>query len=132
MKEYPCRTIIQPWTLRRRPTWTHAASTSSIKLRKGNGGRQPSAGPAVTIDVPDKNLKFSRADIEERERWKDNQRAYEACLMAPSTKIAPCYAVPADAKENARLITYGDKDDWRQRRPAGVMHPPGPGQFCRA
>jgi hypothetical protein len=77
-------------------------------------------------------LKFSRADIEERERWKDNQRAYEACLMAPSTKIAPCYAVPADAKENARLITYGDKDDWRQRRPAGVMHPPGPGQFCPA
>jgi len=73
-------------------------------LRKGNGGRQPSAGPAVTIDVPDKNLKFSRADIEERERWKDNQRAYEACLMAPSTKIAPCYAVPADEKENARLI----------------------------
>ena len=61
-------------------------------MRKGNGGRQPSAGPAVTIDVPDKNLKFSRADIEERERWKDNQRAYEACLTA------------ADEKENARLI----------------------------
>jgi hypothetical protein len=73
-------------------------------LRKGNGGRQPSAGPAVTIDDPDKNWKFSRADIEERERWKDYQRAYEACLTAPSTRIAPCYAVPADEKENARLI----------------------------
>ena len=49
-------------------------------------------------------MKFSRADIEERERWKDYQRAYEACWTAPSTKIAPCYAVPADEKENARLI----------------------------
>ncbi len=53
---------------------------------------------------PDKNWKFSRADIEERERWKDYQRAYEACLTATSTKIAPWYVVPADDKENARLI----------------------------
>ncbi len=56
------------------------------------------------IDDPDKNWKFSRADIEERERWKDYQHAYEACLTATSTKIAPWYVVPADDKENARLI----------------------------
>ena len=56
------------------------------------------------IDDPDKNWKFSRADIGERERWKDYQRAYEACLTATSTKIAPWYVVPADDKENARLI----------------------------
>jgi len=56
------------------------------------------------IDDPDKNWKFSRADLEERKRWKDYQRAYEDCLAATSTRIAPWYVVPADDKENARLI----------------------------
>jgi polyphosphate kinase 2 (PPK2 family) len=55
------------------------------------------------IDDPDKNWKFSRADLEERKRWKDYQRAYEDCLAATSTKIAPWYVIPADDKENARL-----------------------------
>ncbi len=31
-------------------------------------------------------------------------QAYEACLSATSTKHAPWYVVPADDKENARLI----------------------------
>jgi PPK2 family polyphosphate:nucleotide phosphotransferase len=56
------------------------------------------------LDNPDKNWKFSRADLEERKRWKDYQHAYEACLTATSTKTAPWYVVPADDKENARLI----------------------------
>ena len=56
------------------------------------------------IDDPDKNWKFSRADIAERRRWNDYQRAYEACLTATSTRHAPWYVVPADDKENARLI----------------------------
>ncbi len=56
------------------------------------------------IDAPDKNWKLSRPDIEERGRWKDYQRAYEECLTATSTKTAPWYIVPADDKENARLI----------------------------
>jgi PPK2 family polyphosphate:nucleotide phosphotransferase len=56
------------------------------------------------IDDPQKNWKFSQADIKEREMWKDYQRAYEDCLTATSTKLAPWYVVPADDKENARLI----------------------------
>ena len=56
------------------------------------------------LDDPDKNWKFSLADLEERKRWKDYQRAYEACLTATSTKIAPWHVVPADDKANARLI----------------------------
>jgi PPK2 family polyphosphate:nucleotide phosphotransferase len=56
------------------------------------------------IDDPDKNWKFSLADIEERKFWKQYMRAYEECLGATSTDIAPWYAVPADDKENARLI----------------------------
>ena len=56
------------------------------------------------IDEPEKNWKFSLADIEERKFWKQYMQAYEACLSATSTKIAPWYVVPADDKENARLI----------------------------
>jgi PPK2 family polyphosphate:nucleotide phosphotransferase len=56
------------------------------------------------IDEPDKNWKFSLADIEERTFWKHYMKAYEKCLSATSTKEAPWYVVPADDKENARLI----------------------------
>ena len=56
------------------------------------------------IDEPDKNWKFSLADIHERKYWKDYMKAYEACLHATSTHHAPWYVVPADDKENARLI----------------------------
>ncbi|NDU85665.1 MAG: polyphosphate kinase 2 family protein [Ferrovum sp.] len=56
------------------------------------------------IDEPEKNWKFSLADIEERKFWKQYMHAYEACLSATSTKIAPWYVVPADDKDNARLI----------------------------
>jgi PPK2 family polyphosphate:nucleotide phosphotransferase len=56
------------------------------------------------IDDPQKNWKFSQADIQERALWPVYQRAYEACLEATSTKHAPWQVVPADDKENARLI----------------------------
>lgn len=56
------------------------------------------------IDDPDKNWKFSLADVEERKFWKHYMKAYEECLGATSTKEAPWYVVPADDKENARLI----------------------------
>jgi PPK2 family polyphosphate:nucleotide phosphotransferase len=56
------------------------------------------------IDEPQKNWKFSTADIEERNFWKDYMKAYEDCLGATSTADSPWYVVPADDKENARLI----------------------------
>ncbi len=56
------------------------------------------------IDEPEKNWKFSQADIEERGFWDQYMQAYEACLAATSTKRAPWYVVPADDKQNARLI----------------------------
>ena len=56
------------------------------------------------IDDPEKNWKFSAADVAERARWKDYMRAYEECVEATSTDQAPWYAVPADDKPNARLI----------------------------
>ena len=56
------------------------------------------------IDEPDKNWKFSLADIKERKFWEGYQKAYEDCLGATSTKEAPWYVIPADDKENARVI----------------------------
>jgi PPK2 family polyphosphate:nucleotide phosphotransferase len=56
------------------------------------------------IDDPHKNWKFSLSDIHERKYWKHYMRAYEDCLHATSTHHAPWYVVPADDKENARLI----------------------------
>jgi PPK2 family polyphosphate:nucleotide phosphotransferase len=56
------------------------------------------------IDEPEKNWKFSLADIHERKYWSDYMRAYEECIRATSTHHAPWYVVPADDKENARLI----------------------------
>jgi len=56
------------------------------------------------IDDPDKNWKFSTADINERKCWPQYMEAYEACLNATSTKNSPWYVVPADDKKNARLL----------------------------
>jgi PPK2 family polyphosphate:nucleotide phosphotransferase len=56
------------------------------------------------IDEPHKNWKFSLADVEERKFWKRYMSAFEECLSATSTREAPWYVVPADDKENARLI----------------------------
>jgi PPK2 family polyphosphate:nucleotide phosphotransferase len=56
------------------------------------------------IDDADKNWKFNTGDLEERKYWNRYQDAFEDCLRATSTDHAPWYAVPADDKENARLI----------------------------
>jgi PPK2 family polyphosphate:nucleotide phosphotransferase len=56
------------------------------------------------IDEPDKNWKFSTSDIHERKYWKHYMKAYEDCFHATSTHHAPWFVVPADDKENARLI----------------------------
>src|SRR5882757_9302534 len=56
------------------------------------------------IDDPEKNWKFSFADVEERAFWNQYMQAYEKCLGATSTDNAPWYAIPADDKRNTRLI----------------------------
>jgi PPK2 family polyphosphate:nucleotide phosphotransferase len=56
------------------------------------------------IDEPDKNWKFSPADIHERKYWPHYMKAYEDCLTATSARHAPWHVVPADDKEQARLI----------------------------
>jgi PPK2 family polyphosphate:nucleotide phosphotransferase len=56
------------------------------------------------IDDPGKNWKLSTSDIQERTFWKQYTKAYEECLSATSTRKAPWHIVPADDKEDARLI----------------------------
>lgn len=56
------------------------------------------------IGDPNKSWKLSIADIEERRYWNDYMDAYAACLTATSTNYAPWYIIPADDKQNTRLI----------------------------
>ena len=55
------------------------------------------------LDEPSKNWKFEVADLGERDRWDDYQRAYEQMLSQTSTRHAPWFIVPADHKWFARL-----------------------------
>ena len=56
------------------------------------------------LDDPAKNWKFAAADVQERKFWPDYMTAYEQCLSATSTCDSPWYVVPADDKNNSRLI----------------------------
>ncbi len=56
------------------------------------------------IDTPEKNWKFSMSDLQERQYWSNYMKAYENCFAETSTKDAPWHIIPADDKENARLI----------------------------
>ena len=56
------------------------------------------------IDDTSKNWKFSLSDMHERKYWDQYTSAFEDCLNATSTHYSPWYVVPADDKDNARLI----------------------------
>src|ERR1700688_3873036 len=56
------------------------------------------------LDHPEKNWKFSAADIHERKWWDDYQDAYEDMIRNTSTEAAPWYVVPADNKWFTRLV----------------------------
>jgi PPK2 family polyphosphate:nucleotide phosphotransferase len=56
------------------------------------------------LDEPEKNWKFSAADIRERRCWDDYQKAYEDMIANTATEHAPWYVVPADNKWFTRLV----------------------------
>ncbi|MDA3962888.1 MAG: polyphosphate kinase 2 family protein [Planctomycetota bacterium] len=82
----------------------HRNGTRIIKIFLNQSKNEQRKRFIKRIDDPDKNWKLSVADIEERKLWKRYMQAYEACLSATSTDIAPWHVVPADDKKNARLI----------------------------
>jgi PPK2 family polyphosphate:nucleotide phosphotransferase len=55
------------------------------------------------LDLPEKNWKFSAADVRERQRWDDYQEAFSEMLSNTSTKWAPWHVIPADHKWFARI-----------------------------
>ena len=82
----------------------HANGTRIVKFFLHLSKEEQRKRFLARIDEPEKNWKFSLADIEERKFWKHYMTAFEECLHATSTRDAPWYVVPADDKENARLI----------------------------
>jgi polyphosphate kinase 2 (PPK2 family) len=56
------------------------------------------------LDRPDKNWKFSPADVHERKFWGDYMHAFEEAIRATASKRAPWYVVPADNKWFTRLL----------------------------
>ena len=82
----------------------HANGTRIVKFFLHLSKEEQRKRFLARIDEPEKNWKFSVADVEERKFWKRYMKAYEECLSATSTSDSPWYIVPADDKENARLI----------------------------
>jgi PPK2 family polyphosphate:nucleotide phosphotransferase len=55
------------------------------------------------LQRPEKNWKFSEADLSERALWPKYMQAYQAALNATSKPWAPWYAIPADNKPYMRM-----------------------------
>ena len=82
----------------------HESGTRIVKFFLHLSSEEQRKRFLARIDEPEKNWKFSLADIKERKFWGHYMDVYGACLGATSTDHAPWYVVPADDKENARLI----------------------------
>jgi PPK2 family polyphosphate:nucleotide phosphotransferase len=82
----------------------HANGTRVVKIYLHLSKNEQRKRFLARIDDVEKNWKFSLADIEERKYWKRYMSAYEQCMEHTSTRDSPWYVVPADDKENARLI----------------------------
>jgi PPK2 family polyphosphate:nucleotide phosphotransferase len=67
------------------------------------------------LETPDKNWKYSIADVRERAYWKNYMQAYEDAIRATSTRWAPWYVVPADHKWFTRLVVAAAIVDEMQR-----------------
>jgi PPK2 family polyphosphate:nucleotide phosphotransferase len=82
----------------------HSAGTKIVKFFLHLSKEEQRERFLARIEEPNKNWKFSVADIQERAFWDDYMSAYEDCLSATSTEDAPWHIVPADDKRNARLV----------------------------
>jgi polyphosphate kinase 2 (PPK2 family) len=58
----------------------------------------------LRLDEPEKNWKFSAADVKERQHWGEYMHAYEDMIRHTATPHAPWYVVPADNKWFTRLV----------------------------
>jgi PPK2 family polyphosphate:nucleotide phosphotransferase len=106
-------------------THLHRNGTKIVKFFLHLSKKEQARRFLERIDEPDKNWKFSASDIQERQYWTHYMQAYGQCLTATSTHHAPWYAVPADDKENARLIVsqilMDTLDDLQMRYPKSTL-----------
>ena len=56
------------------------------------------------LEQPDKNWKYSSADVKEREHWDEYMKAYEELIQNTATEESPWYVVPSDHKWFTRLV----------------------------
>lgn len=63
------------------------------------------------LDDPKKHWKFQHGDLEERKLWDDYMDAYAAMLEKTSTKWAPWYVIPSNAKWYRNLVIAGVLND---------------------
>jgi PPK2 family polyphosphate:nucleotide phosphotransferase len=82
----------------------HANGTRIVKVFLHLSKEEQRKRLLARIDEPDKNWKFSSADIAERKFWDAYMQAYGHALAATSTADSPWYIVPADDKHDARAI----------------------------
>jgi len=82
----------------------HANGTRIVKVFLHLSKEEQRKRLLARIDEPDKNWKFSLADIAERKCWDSYMQAYDKALSATSTADSPWFIVPADDKDDARLI----------------------------
>jgi PPK2 family polyphosphate:nucleotide phosphotransferase len=82
----------------------HANGTRIVKIFLHISKEEQRKRLLARIDEPDKNWKFSKADIAERKFWEAYMQAYGQALSATSTNHSPWFIVPADNKHDARLI----------------------------
>jgi len=82
----------------------HRNGTRTIKMFLHLSNEEQRKRFLGRIDEADKNWKFSASDVHERKYWTQYTKAFEDGLSSTTTRHAPWYVVPADDKENARLI----------------------------
>jgi PPK2 family polyphosphate:nucleotide phosphotransferase len=85
-------------------THLHVNGTRIIKVFLHLSKEEQRKRLLARIDEPDKNWKFSLADIAERKYWDAYMQAYGKVMSATSTADSPWFIVPADDKHDARLI----------------------------
>ena len=86
--------------------WEHYLTDNGIRLVKlflNVSKEEQRARFLQRIDQPEKNWKFSAADIRERQYWDEYQHAYAQMLTHTSTQWAPWHVLPADRKWLTRI-----------------------------
>jgi PPK2 family polyphosphate:nucleotide phosphotransferase len=78
--------------------------TVLVKLFLNISRREQERRFLARLDRPEKNWKFSAADVKERHFWKSYMSAYEDAIRATATSWAPWYIVPAENKWFSRLV----------------------------